>query len=286
MRSASRTALVVVLLGMALRLQAGELGLGELLEESSRELAETRDRLAADLQRAGIALPPAIAATVKTLTNRATTAADALAKRDDPDTLRHVRETWERLRSTRSVLRRVRHVRPEHAAVWPKMLDLAAKSIQARMSNRHVDATRLEAELDVMRMTLEHERAKRELKGRLAEILEFAAQHQRDPRVAEVVKELRARFVAMQEVHELRHKAECAARKLDAERHAVEAAREEHERLRDAAERRFGELERETERLMEHGERIIEEREDDKDDEDEDEDEDEGENEKPRGADF
>lgn len=278
-----RIGLLVVLLGVALRLQAGELGLAELLEESSHQLAETRGRLAADLERAAIELPPAIAATVKTLTDRAIKAADALARRDDPDTLRHARETWERLRSTRSVLRRVRHVRPEHAAAWPKMLDLAAKAIQARMSNRHVDATRLEAELDVTRMTLEHERAKRELKERFAEVLGFAAEHRRNPRVAEVVKELQARFVAIQKVHELRHKAECAARKLDAERHGVEAAREEHERVRGTAERRFRELEEQIERLRDHGERIIEEREED---EDEDEDEDEGKDEKPRGADF
>jgi len=114
METTRRAGMLVVLLGMALRLSAGEIGLAELLKESSRELAETQDWLAADLQRAEIALPPAIAVTVKTLTDRAAKAADALAERDDPDTLRHAGETWERLRSTRSVLRRVRHVRSEH----------------------------------------------------------------------------------------------------------------------------------------------------------------------------
>jgi len=253
---------VAVVWSLGLPLLAGEVGLAERLKESVGELGEAYGQLAAQLERAGIPVPPGL---TEVLTQ-----------------LGGAREAWERVRFARRLLRRIRRDHADaaelpgaqqQAELWPKMLDVAARAIRSQMANRHIEAMRLEAELDILRLSLGQQREKRELQEEFRAILEFAAEHRGDPRVAAVLADLKARFAALGKAQEMRFQAERAEIKLEVQRHILEAMREEQKRVRRAAEHEFEEIEDEIERLIDRGERLIdqieeaEEGEDDEDDE-------------------
>jgi len=282
MRRARCAVVVAVVWSLGLPLLAGEVGLAERLKESVGELGEAYGQLAAQLERAGIPVPPGLTEVLTQLGGQATKAAAALAERPGPDTMRQAREAWERVRFARRLLRRIRRDHADaaelpgaqqQAELWPKMLDVAARAIRSQMANRHIEAMRLEAELDILRLSLGQQREKRELQEEFRAILEFAAEHRGDPRVAAVLADLKARFAALGKAQEMRFQAERAEIKLDVQRHILEAMREEQKRVRRAAEHEFEEIEDEIERLIDRGERLIdqideaEEGEDDEDDE-------------------
>jgi len=188
MRRARCAVVVAVVWSLGLPLLAGEVGLAERLKESVGELGEAYGQLAAQLERAGIPVPPA-------------------------------REAWERVRFARRLLRRIRRDHADaaelpgaqqQAELWPKMLDVAARAIRSQMANRHIEAMRLEAELDILRLSLGQQREKRELQEEFRAILEFAAEHRGDPRVAAVLADLKARFAALGKAQEMRFQAERA----------------------------------------------------------------------------
>jgi len=153
-------------------------------------------------------------------------------------------------------------------------MDVAARAIRSQMEQREIDAIRLEAELDVMSLAIEQEREKRELREEFAEVVEFAAEHRGDPRVAAVLADLKARFTAVAKAQEVRFQAERAEIQVEAQERVLDAMKDQHRRLGHAAERELDELEHEIERLIDRAERRIdqieeaEEEEDDEDDED------------------
>lgn len=257
---------VVVLLGIALPAVAGEIALAGRLKESIGELGEAYGQLAAQLERAGVAARPGLTQVLTELGGRATKASAALAERPDPDTMRQAREAWEIVGFARRLVRRIRHEHadaadlpgaPQHAELWGKMMDVAAKAIRSQMEQREIDTIRLEAELDVMSLAIEQEREKRERREEFREFFELAAEHKGDPGVAAVLADLKARLAALAKAQEVRFQAERAEIQVEAQERVLDAMKDEHRRLGHAAERELDELGHEIERLIDRAERRI-----------------------------
>ena len=292
MRMHCQRLLVVVLMGVAFQVAVAGEGLEKKLASRLKgEVAELKEAylgLSVTLERLKIAFPEELAKRVKNMAKGALSVAEELAQQDNENDLRDARKRLNDVRRVRKVMdqvqRRLRN-REEEGKAMPEALvaevNKALTSLNtlvvSRSEGQLVDSARAEGEVRIALLALEQQQVREELTAEFEEILQEFAEIEDDPKIAEIRAQLKRRFAAVQESHELRGEAVRRMLQLDVEEQVLSARREINEELLEDLDRSFEEAEEEIEGLLEQAEAAMDQAEDFEDEGEDDDEDDDGE---------